>query len=651
MAEEYLKENISFEFSLVDSKNVKASANGFSDALCIWINKPHVINRRLCGSRLKYFKIYNRSNSDTTHLKLIRQCLSTQSRIPDSEECDCTVSQHDGINEVECLSEYGSDDIIVLEREMLPKKTDRCKVYSEIIIYDRSEETITFYPKSFVCQNHHIGEELGTLESDIAYQFMYHTDRIDLRVSNTNFSEDSKRSLSITWLKDKLLTKLCRWSEEENLKTTLSSLRLLNLEEYNIQYNDLKQKYGVNFVKIWPEKTDPQKFVYEDVAIATYLLLLWKQERTVKNLKEKQSFVDLGCGNGLLVHILASEGHPGYGVDIRRRKIWDLYGPETVLKEASITPSADCLYPDYDWLIGNHSDELTPWIPVLAARSSYTCCYFVLPCCPYNFASKFTNNQKDISQYRSYLDYVRLVGETCGFIVEEDMLRIPSTKRVCFVGRNRSYSPAEETIIEGERSAFIQQRCLTGHKDDKGVNSKKRTHSPDDGESKVWSSNFQPREKVEKIRNCITVSQSTKDHVVKIVFDRVLNCEKSSTEQLPDGRLWRRGGHIPLLEVASLLDREILGQLKSECGGLQTLLRNHSHIFQVSCGEVQLRDFTQNEPYSKRAAARMKDRAQFYKTVPCWFYSHHPDGCPRTSEKCSFAHGNDELRDRPFKSE
>lgn len=26
------------------------------------------------------------------------------------------------------------------------------------------------------------------------------------------------------------------------------------------------------------------------------------------------------------------------------------------------------LFPDVDWLIGNHSDELTPWIPVMAAR-------------------------------------------------------------------------------------------------------------------------------------------------------------------------------------------------------------------------------------------------------------------------------------------
>jgi tRNASer (uridine44-2'-O)-methyltransferase len=29
-------------------------------------------------------------------------------------------------------------------------------------------------------------------------------------------------------------------------------------------------------VKNWPEVTDPQKFVFEDIAIASYLLVLWE---------------------------------------------------------------------------------------------------------------------------------------------------------------------------------------------------------------------------------------------------------------------------------------------------------------------------------------------------------------------------------------
>ena len=38
------------------------------------------------------------------------------------------------------------------------------------------------------------------------------------------------------------------------------------------------------------------------------------------------------------------------------------------VQEQSIVPSDAHLFPDYDWLLGNHSDELTPWIPMMAAR-------------------------------------------------------------------------------------------------------------------------------------------------------------------------------------------------------------------------------------------------------------------------------------------
>lgn len=63
--------------------------------------------------------------------------------------------------------------------------------------------------------------------------------------------------------------------------------------------------------------------MYEDVAIATYLLLLWE------DYTRPQTFADIGCGNGLLVYILTMEGHTGFGVDVRKRKIWDMY-PDTV---------------------------------------------------------------------------------------------------------------------------------------------------------------------------------------------------------------------------------------------------------------------------------------------------------------------------------
>lgn len=75
------------------------------------------------------------------------------------------------------------------------------------------------------------------------------------------------------------------------------------------------------------------KFVYEDIAIATYLICLWEQYGL--GLDKKPYFVDLGCGNGLLVYILNEEGYPGMGIDVRKRKLWDLY-PEYVKLEVTI---------------------------------------------------------------------------------------------------------------------------------------------------------------------------------------------------------------------------------------------------------------------------------------------------------------------------
>jgi 16S rRNA G1207 methylase RsmC len=54
----------------------------------------------------------------------------------------------------------------------------------------------------------------------------------------------------------------------------------------------------------WIEATDPQKHVFEDIGIATFLIALWKQDE-LTDIEYK--FLDLGCGNGYLNHILTKE--------------------------------------------------------------------------------------------------------------------------------------------------------------------------------------------------------------------------------------------------------------------------------------------------------------------------------------------------------
>uniref|UniRef100_H3CXQ9 tRNA (uracil-O(2)-)-methyltransferase n=1 Tax=Tetraodon nigroviridis TaxID=99883 RepID=H3CXQ9_TETNG len=445
------------------------------------------------------------------------------------------------------------------------------------------------------------------------------------------------------WLCADLLPKLVRWAAENRSSEFSSTLSLLPVERYSLAYQRLKDKYRA-MVKVWPEVTDPEKFVYEDVAIATYLLVLWAEERARKCLAARQTFVDLGCGNGLLVHILTNEGHSGKGIDVRKRKIWDMYGPETVLEEKAITPSESFLFPDTDWLIGNHSDELTPWISVIAARSSYTCRYFVLPCCFYDFYGKYQRRQCKKSQYREYIDFIAEVGHISGFKTDEDCLRIPSTKRVCLVGMRRNYQLPDEAEVERRRAEYIQTRrsapgatCQRSdmRKDSGGC------HGSGEAHGSAWGSGFQPRERVETVRNCAALPRDLVDRVVLRVVGALLGMAEDGGGGVTGD--WNRGGSLSVSEAAGLLEPPTLQLLKKECGGLQTLLKNNHQVFRVEGGRVFIRDW--RDPRSSRTDPRRKPVAPgALKTRPCWFFHHHPQRCPLPAQDCAFAHGPHDLR-------
>ncbi|XP_054058776.1 probable tRNA (uracil-O(2)-)-methyltransferase isoform X2 [Rissa tridactyla] len=442
----------------------------------------------------------------------------------------------------------------------------------------------------------------------------------------------------LAWLGNELLSKLAKWSVEQKPSEFKSTLSLISVAKYSKVYQDLKEKYK-EMVKI-----------------------LWEEERKEKGLTKKQSFVDLGCGNGLLVHILNNEGHSGRGIDVRRRKIWDMYGPETHLEESTIVPGDSHLFPDTDWLIGNHSDELTPWIPVIAARSSCSCCYFVLPCCFFDFHGKYSRRQSKKTQYREYLDFVAQVGFVCGFRVEEDCLRIPSTKRVCLIGKNRTYPPTEHALIDKQITQYINNRqtCPVvthdrrvgfNHKDHSEVFKEAGSELPEnetETAGTVWMPGFQPREKVEQIRNCASLPRDFVDDVVLSVANLLLNATpQKSCSNMHGGNTntWNQGESLSLKEVAEHLNKETLKRLKSEYGGLQTLLKNNHQVFEVLNGRVHIRDWRKEKP-SRKTKPEVKRRlsAEAFKTRLCWFFLHHPDGCSLPSESCPYAHGTEELR-------
>ncbi|KZO98616.1 DUF1613-domain-containing protein [Calocera viscosa TUFC12733] len=261
---------------------------------------------------------------------------------------------------------------------------------------------------------------------------------------------------------------------------------LVPREAYQDLYLRLKARHK-HHVASWALGTDPRKHVFEDVAIAAFLMLLWKGE--YPGLEEGRppatdddagecewstwgrpegGFVDLGCGNGLLVHILLQEGYSGYGVDLTARKTWSTYPSSTQqhLHTSAITPLSippvSPPIPTGAFLIGNHPDELTPYVPLLATLSRASG-WLAIPCCPFTFTGRFTSQVyksklgaseverrmdeggEGGGRVRAYLVYLEEVGRRLGWDVGVEALRMPSTRNWGLVGRRRALSPTAES--------------------------------------------------------------------------------------------------------------------------------------------------------------------------------------------------------------
>ena len=220
-------------------------------------------------------------------------------------------------------------------------------------------------------------------------------------------------------------------------------------------YTELKQRHAQRLCDRWVEKTEPSKHVFEDLGIAAFLIELWKDmydggngsvnpdgDGHTSNRGVFPGFVDIGCGNGVLVDTLLREGYSGWGFDARRRKTWDTFDEsiQDKLKEMILVPQPlfelrhDPMYPIYanggilseglssaitveravgelpawhngvfrqgTFIISNHADELTPWTPLLASISSSP--FLAIPCCSHNLSglrfrapSVFNNNSAD----------------------------------------------------------------------------------------------------------------------------------------------------------------------------------------------------------------------------------------------------------------
>lgn len=427
------------------------------------------------------------------------------------------------------------------------------------------------------------------------------------------------------------------------------TLRCIDKSRYATVYNDIKNKIGKHLVETWPECTDPEKYVYEDVAIATYLILLTDEEnkhRQVKIEPKDITFLDAGCGNALFGWILAQQGYNYIGIDVVRRKIWDRWlesipeGVNFILSEKPLTDlesfKSEFGNENINWIIGNHSDELTPWLSVLA--KTLNCNFLLIPCCSFDFnGKKFDKQQPNFKDYSTsihrppcnsthfqYLAYVKSIAlELCGFDrFDEDILRIPSTKRHAFIGRNNIHNP------ESGKNSENNQKIENNEKSDNIKN-------PETAEKTKF-----PPSKPFKFKLDYTIAAPSGDDNPKLpshdwreeIQNRVANhllrnVPINNAESAP----WNRGEVTTLKDIikeCALQDK--LAEIKSVKGGLKALLLHNSQLFRVERAQLSIRNWPEDN--SKRR------KIQHLKTKNCWFHEFHSQGCPLSEQECCFRH-------------
>lgn len=199
-----------------------------------------------------------------------------------------------------------------------------------------------------------------------------------------------------------------------------------------------------------------------------------------------------------------------------------------------------------------------------------------------------------------------------------DRLRIPSTKRVCLIGQTRIGSHDEFNQQCQAIQSFINQRT-------------KCTNN-----AQTWSNSFTPRSAIELVKNCSKIDKTIQEEIVQIVFQHLLTKKRFSQDFINPH--WNMGGIAALCDLVQLIPVEKLQKLKSECGGLQTLLKNSHHIFLVEKGSVQVRKPLSYAERLKHGVKNSGNKNFVFKQKDCWFLKHHPDGCPFSMEDCSFRH-------------
>jgi hypothetical protein len=244
------------DLELKHSIECQATDLAFQSSVRIYINKPQVINKWLAGSST--FASQSPSSS----------IIEVLNKIP---------------NKYHASIEY---------KEFIAKNSKIFQNVKYLIVYVEHERLFVFIPIDM-----HADNKLKFCSFSSVHALQYEPSKKTINMYlKTNL--DNKFVDHYEWFNKVLLKKVAHWSG--TIKTcdlhSCSKLTTLTfypnmINDYVELYADLKSKYWSQFSGKWFEltNTSPEKFIHEDISIATYLILIWRYLDI-----ELKKFVDLG---------------------------------------------------------------------------------------------------------------------------------------------------------------------------------------------------------------------------------------------------------------------------------------------------------------------------------------------------------------------
>ncbi|XP_046680209.1 uncharacterized protein LOC124367441 [Homalodisca vitripennis] len=213
------------EWTLKRSYDVNTSPKQFWAAIDIYVERSHIVNRRLIGCQiLGKFPIANEQQSETVKNLLLNHKNKDFKELIEREESAFKGNSHT----------FG----IAIVKKVL-SKLNSSHHSIEIVLKDYTRNFVSFFNKQ---------ADTGVVPH-FPYAFSYGEGRLCLWVGRGFQDSDP----SYQWILTKLVPKLIKWMEDEANRSdnqVTTSLRLVSVSDYGVLYNKLKATYGKQLVEV-----------------------------------------------------------------------------------------------------------------------------------------------------------------------------------------------------------------------------------------------------------------------------------------------------------------------------------------------------------------------------------------------------------------